>query len=255
MINDTNQKVLVIADIHGNREALQAIVDSEGDFDIVLFLGDSVSPGPQPTETLELLRSLSGIQIYGNHDLEMLDASLTQNWPPPWRAFNDWVRTQLSHEDLEFLRDLNEYGDYRVGNADVHLCHGYVPGRVRHLIPHSPDDDFNAIAQYTKASTVFFGHSHVQFRRRVGNREFINPGSVGQNRCGKVLACYGVIEENQFEHRQVSYDPSPWISALHRVQPLDEYPEFRAWFEDSLLSGFGIGKTDPWTRLARDGYC
>lgn len=255
MIDNANEKVLVIADIHGNREALNAVLSAERNFDSVLFLGDSVSPGPQPAETLDLLSSLPGIHIRGNHDLEMLDPSLTENWPQPWKVFNDWVRDQLGYEDLEFLRKLTLDGDYRVGNADLHLCHGYVPGRVRHVIPYSPDEDFKAIATSSEATHVLFGHSHIQFRKRVGQRVFINPGSVGQNRCGKTMACYGMIEKNQFKHRQVAYDPDPWIDALHSVQPLNEFPGFRAWFQESLLSGFGIGKADPWIRLAREGYC
>ena len=107
----------------------------------------------------------------------------------------------------------------------------------------SPDSDF-----------VLFGHSHIQFRKTVAGLDYINVGSVGQNRCGKLLACYGVIQDGVFEHRQVSYDPAPWIHALDQVEALNDFPELRKWFRDSLLTGFGTGRKEPWIRYAAEGY-
>ena len=42
-------KILVIADVHGNAEALSAVLTKEHDADTTVFLGDTVLPGPQPT--------------------------------------------------------------------------------------------------------------------------------------------------------------------------------------------------------------
>ena len=84
---------------------------------------------------------------------------------------------------------------------------------------------------------------------------FINPGSVGQNRCGKRnLACYGVFIDGAFEHRQVRFDQAEWLAALNRVAPLRKHARFRQWLIDGLVQGFGIGRTEPWTSLARQGY-
>ena len=57
-------KILVIADIHGNAEALRAVLAKESDADTTVFLGDSVSPGPQPNETIDLMaRERLGISV------------------------------------------------------------------------------------------------------------------------------------------------------------------------------------------------
>ena len=69
-------KVLIIADVHGNAEALRAVLAKEWDADTTVFLGDAVSPGPQANETFALLKDLSGTFIVGNHDSEMLDPTL-----------------------------------------------------------------------------------------------------------------------------------------------------------------------------------
>ncbi len=94
----------------------------------------------------------------------------------------------------------------------------------------------------------------MQFSRTVGVQQFLNPGSVGQNRCGHLLACYGVFIDGVYEPRQVAFDPAPWLAALDRIAPLNAYPEFRDWLKQGLLTGYGIGKRDPWTRLAAAGY-
>ena len=100
---------------------------------------------------------------------------------------------------------------------------------------------------------MLFGHSHIQFQRMIDGQQFINPGSVGQPRCGRRVACYGVIEDGAFRHCQVEYDPGPWLEALNGIRPLDGFPRFREWLKRALLGGYGIGERAPWTRYAREG--
>lgn len=101
---------------------------------------------------------------------------------------------------------------------------------------------------------MFFGHTHVQFSKTIGEQTYINPGSVGQPRTGKLQACYGVIEEGRYSARQVSYQPDKWLSALNAIDPLNSFPKFKDWLKAGLLSGYGIGKNDPWTQFAEQGY-
>ena len=74
-------KILIIADIHGNADALAAVLEKENDADTTVFLGDSVLPGPQPNETIKLLEGISGTFIIGNHDIEVLEPERFANWP------------------------------------------------------------------------------------------------------------------------------------------------------------------------------
>ena len=54
-------KILLISDIHGNAEALRAVMQAERDADASIFLGDAFLSGPQANETLELLSALNPI--------------------------------------------------------------------------------------------------------------------------------------------------------------------------------------------------
>ena len=69
-----------------------------------------------------------------------------------------------------------------------------------------------------------------------------------------MLACYGVFEDGVFHHRQVEFDPGPWLEAVDGITTLDAYPDFREWLKQGLLRGYGIGEREPWTRYAREGY-
>lgn len=247
-------KILVIADVHGNAEALASVLEKERDADSTVFLGDSVSPGPQPNETLALLQGLSGLSIAGNHDVEMLERESLAHWPAPWLAMYDWIFDVFDPAGYAYLRKLKPGGEYEVDGIGMYLQHGTLPGKVRHVLPDTPDEDLVRLSRGSDCPYVLFGHSHIQFRRTVGGQEFINPGSVGQNRCGKLLACYGVFEDGLFHHRQVEYDPGPWLEAMDGITTLDAYPDFREQMKQRLLSGYGIGEREPWTRYARQGY-
>lgn len=247
-------KILVIADIHGNAEALATILENERDVDSTVFLGDAVLPGPQPNETIELLKGLSGSLILGNHDIEMLEQEPWVGWPPQWVALNRWVLDTLKPAGFEFLRSLKPEGEYMEGGIRMLLHHGVLPDKPQQGLPDTPDDRLAVIAAGSDSPFVFFGHSHVQSRRNINGQEFINPGSVGQSRCGKRLACYSLIEDGVHRHCQLEYNPTPWLEALDRISPLEEFPEFRAWLKEGFVSGYGIGESEPWTRYAREGY-
>lgn len=247
-------KILVISDIHGNAEALRAVLQQEGDVDSTIFLGDTVFPGPQAEETIDLLLNLSGIFIRGNHDELAVDQNAMNQWPEPWQVLYHEIFDELDQTYFDFFRNLRDGGPYTVDEQKVCLQHGYVSEEQRHLLPDSPDELIAQLDIENSHRMTLFGHSHVQFRRTVGSREFINPGSVGQNRCGHVIACYGILLDGEFEHRYVPYDPLPFVSSFDRLSSMKRFPDFLDWLKQTILTGFGVGKREPWTRFALEGY-
>jgi len=248
-------KILVISDIHGNAEALAAILTKEQNVDSTVFLGDALLSGTQPKETIALMMRLSGILIRGPHDLDILEPERFAQWPEPWKAWNEWIIDRLDATDRDFLQALKPEGAYEIGGMQLYLTHGALEGKVRHVLPDAEDDHVAKLAAGNDGPIVLFGHSHIQFTRTIGEQQFINPGSVGQNRCGKLLACYGLLEDGIYRPCQAEYDPGPWVEALEGIDALDSHPDFREWVKQGLLSGYGIGKQEPWTRFSEEGYC
>lgn len=248
-------KILVIADIHGNAEALRAVLQEESDADHTVFLGDALLSGPQANETAQLLidRKLD-IAIEGNHDEEVLDYSLFAHWPEEWVALNKWIIERLEPSLIEPLNNYLPAGRYEIGGIEMFLHHGELEKPTPPALPNAPDETFMAMDGDSDCPLVMFGHTHVQFTRKIGDKIYINPGSVGQPRTGKLQASYGVFIDGEYEARQVTYDPGPWLDALDRIEVLDQYPEFQRWFREGLLNGYGIGEREPWTQFAAEGF-
>ncbi len=248
-------KVLVISDIHGNAAALKAVFDKESDADRTVFLGDTVLSGPQGNEVMALIDDMPpGTHISGNHDAELLNPEVYKGWPATWVALNDWIIDHFDPAGYEFIKGLKPGGDYEEDGIRLCLKHGMLPGKVRHLLPDTPDEKLLELADGSSAPYVLFGHSHVQFDRQIGEQRFINPGSVGQNRCGYQYACYGVFEDGEYRHCHVEFDPTSWLEAVDRIDSLDPHPDFRDWLKEGMIKGFGVGENEPWTRYAKEGY-
>ena len=109
-------KTLIISDIHGNADALRAVVDAEDAIDYTIFLGDALLAGPQANETAAILQSLDPeVCVMGNHDEEVLDRSLYANWPDEWVALHDWILDRLDESAQEYIRGYSPAGRYTVG--------------------------------------------------------------------------------------------------------------------------------------------
>ncbi len=61
-------RILVLSDIHGNLDALEACLAAAGDYDAVVNLGDIVGYGASPNEVIERSREVGKYFVRGNHD-------------------------------------------------------------------------------------------------------------------------------------------------------------------------------------------
>ena len=70
----------ILADIHGNFQALQAVLADLARIgaDEVLSLGDNIGYGPEPEEVVRVLRQQGVVSVMGNHDLALFIRSYHQ---------------------------------------------------------------------------------------------------------------------------------------------------------------------------------
>ena len=98
----------VLADIHGNLEALEAVRADMGQAgaERVLCLGDVVGYGANPKECLEIVRELEATMVAGNHDWAAAGNVGVDYFNADARDSVEWTRHELSEPDLAFLKGL-----------------------------------------------------------------------------------------------------------------------------------------------------
>ena len=212
------QRVLVIADVHANAPALDAVLDAEPGRDAVYFLGDAVDCGPHPETACERLRGLDvAAGVDGNHDRAVLDApGAREADADPYLGWQRWTYDRLSEASRSFLGSLDRTVSVTRGGQRLRLHHGDFPppegydGAWPTRV--TPDDDaplFEAVAARYDEDVVLHGHSHYPFDATVAGTRFVNPGSVGLQRAGWPVdrARYAVLEGETVDLRAVRYDP------------------------------------------------
>ncbi len=104
-------RVAIIADIHGNALALDAVLGDleRGGYDRLVCLGDAIQGGPQPAVVVDRLRVLGCPTVLGNADAYLLTGADTGDEPADdarrrrLSETRDWSLTQLSDPDRAFI--------------------------------------------------------------------------------------------------------------------------------------------------------
>lgn len=181
-------RVAVLADIHGNLPALEAVlrdVDAAG-ADAVVLNGD-IADGPMPAETMDCLEQLGqrAIWVRGNSDRSLAEAfdgsfqptGLAANAPPEYYA---WCASRITKAHRDRLAGLPLSVTLDIdGLGLVAFCHGTARDDNEFLLVDSPVSQYQAAFASAPERTVIVGHTHMPFDRLVDTRRVINPGSVG----------------------------------------------------------------------------
>lgn len=190
----------MIGDIHGNLPALEAVLEDakRRKAEAIWCLGDLVGYGPFPDEVVRVVRRRFLLTIRGNYDTKVLRVpSRDEDWfrekgNHKALAFS-WAWENLSPESREHLEALPETLRLAVGRWKILLVHGSPESPREHLDPKTTEERLASLGEQCGADVVCCGHSHVPFSRRVGDRIFINPGSVGRSDDGDPRATYALV--------------------------------------------------------------
>jgi diadenosine tetraphosphatase ApaH/serine/threonine PP2A family protein phosphatase len=220
-------RTALLADIHGNREALTACLAdaARSGVDRYVFLGDLVGYGPDPAWVVERVARMvddGALAVLGNHDAAAISDRDTMN--PLARAAIRWTRERLDGSHRAFLAglplDLNE--DDRLY---VHASASAPQDWIYMLTPRQAFQSFRATAQrltfcgHTHIPALFnesatsLPHQHVPVDGKpvplLTQRRWIAVlGAVGQPRDHNPAACYGLLDTdaNRLTYLRVPYD-------------------------------------------------
>lgn len=178
-------RIALIADLHGNLTALEAVLAelNNDSIDQIVCLGDVAIFGPQPGETLARLRDLGCQVVMGNTDAWALDPQ-----PHPVRnedtvyfnAIELWGAAQLSDADRAFIRTFRSTVSVDLGHGTTLLCyHGSPRSYHDSIVATTPDEELARYFGDAPATILAGGHTHLPFARRFLQSIVLNPGSVG----------------------------------------------------------------------------
>ncbi|NOX96893.1 MAG: metallophosphoesterase family protein [Nitrospirae bacterium] len=211
----------LFSDVHGNLEALQAVLGvlKREDVDNYICLGDIIGYGASPRECIKLIKDLNPIVIAGNHDYAAVHLTDISYFNTYAKEVILWTQNQLQDEDREYLTGLKLVHNL----PDFTLVHATLrrPEKWNYIFStYDAQQNF----QMLTTSLLFIGHSHVPiifeentpcryyFKETVkfeeGRKYIINIGSVGQPRDGDPRASFALYdtESRIIQIKRVEYD-------------------------------------------------
>lgn len=229
-------KVAILADIHGNLQALEAVLQDirSQSVDKLIVNGDLVNRGPSNTEVMELLWNESCSITLGNHDDLVRkwidkDEDLPKSWfdDPFWKA-TAWVSKQLAdHNWIDVFRDLPMTHRLESKHSpSLLISHGsprhYREGYSEYLA----EEEIRSIALAFPAKVFVGSHTHSPLDRQVGSYRLLNTGAVGSpfngDKRAQYLLLHGQEKHWQAEFRAVIYDHATALKAYETSGLLEE---------------------------------
>ena len=213
-------KLVFLGDIHGNRAALDAVLEDvrRKPVDGIFHVGDVVGYGAQPREVIARLQA-EGIEgVRGNHDERVLSGvplpvgQAGADLAAAGEAVCDWTRRVLSAEDRVWLERQPFMRTIDTGRMKVALFHATPVDMTTPPHARQGDDFFREMAFQTGAHVHVFGHTHAPFTRVVDRCWFVNAGSLNLSCDGDPRAAYAVVELNggaAVRIVRVPFDPGP----------------------------------------------
>ena len=214
----------VLGDIHANIDALNAVLDDARAQGVTHFVcvGDIVGYNAAPAACIRAVRDELGCPcVRGNHDHYVSDPGTNlADFHPSAAQVVEWTRSQLAADEVQWLHDL----PLQKPVMGFMLVHATLdkPDHWGYVFENQ-QAEANFSYQYTPL--CFHGHTHVpiiysnepggvvhyqprDFTLELGQRLFINVGSVGQPRDGDPRASYVVYDmaARQVRFRRVAYD-------------------------------------------------
>jgi predicted phosphodiesterase len=216
-------RIAVLSDIHGNMDALQNVLQDmdHQQVDQRFCLGDMIGYGPEPEETVQLVRKSAIPSVMGNHEMAVVKPRIQEWFNPEARESIQKTILMLSADTVSYLQGLPNW----LVVDRFRFVHGSPPNSPFIYIYQLSENRLKEVLQRSDEWVIFIGHTHdlriISFDGQgivrkplargtvslsLQNRYIVNAGSVGQPRDGNNAAKY-VIVDTQAQTLEVRFVP------------------------------------------------
>ncbi len=211
------KKIAVFSDIHGNIEALDAVlkdIESHG-VDQMICLGDLVGYLPFPNEVIDCVRTLDIPVIMGNYDQGVgfdLDDCGCAYPSEEERKLGDlslrWTQKEVSAENKRYLQNLLPQHTLEIEGKELLFVHGSPRKINEYLFEERPESTILRIFPVKMPDLMACGHTHKPYLKKIATMLLLNDGSVGRPKDGIPGFSWALIE---LDHGEIN-------AKIHRVQ-------------------------------------
>jgi putative phosphoesterase len=190
----------VLADVHANHPALEAVLEDLPPVDQVVCLGDIVGYNPWPATCVERIRAVADVTVQGNHDRDITSLDQYPDAPRAEAGLRHAFES-LSTDQREWLTELP-----RTATIDDYLfVHRLPTARSAAGAPSAAQASRESLENY---AGVVFGHTHTQYQGMNDGRLRLNPGAVGEPPASTPRAKCAILDTDSgaVERHRVGYD-------------------------------------------------
>jgi predicted phosphodiesterase len=153
-------KIVIVADIHGNHDALRALPD---DYDELWVLGDLVNYGPEPREVVETVMASAAVVVRGNHDHAVAhddDSQRSSRYRAASEATRRYTSSVLGASQKSFLRGLPLQARIEREGVAFHLAHARPSDPLYGRCPPA-SEEWATEVEALPADVLLVGHTHA----------------------------------------------------------------------------------------------
>lgn len=219
--------IAILSDIHGNYPALKAVLDDVDKVgcERVISLGDVAGYYCMVNECIGALRVRDVINLMGNHDDYLVSRTACPRSKSATRCI-EFQQQVISPENREWLASSISTLEF----DNVSMVHAGWNDPLDEYLHAISESYFSG-----RAAKIFFsGHTHVQVLAKFENKNYCNPGSVGQPRDGDPRAGYALLDRGEIVLRRVEYDIDVIATEM-------KVAGFETYFYENLYRGSRIG--------------
>jgi putative phosphoesterase len=244
-------KIAVVADIHSNIVAFEAVLKdiNNKDIDMIFFLGDYIFGGYGSNETVDLLmhyqkQSQKHLIISGNIDELITPIEENADWIYP---INKQIYDELGVERISFLKSLPSNVLIKEEGTSMYLCHNPSEIEVFTVVDNLKRENnipnmrgLAEIANGMESDVCIFGHYHLFMDEEVNGKRFICPSSVGMPFNGDPRAQYIILDLFQCNittlRQYVEYDRLKLVADFEKKEYFEKYRDWSMNIVTTILT-------------------